>query len=130
MRSSPTERRAFTLIELLVVIAVIGLLIGLLLPVLAGARSSARTVRCAAQLRSISQLTASFTAQHKDQAPIAGRLWNHTRDQFTQSGLPQGLSYYWEAGQGSIQRPMPFFATIAEYAGLTLDRSSIDAMRG
>jgi prepilin-type N-terminal cleavage/methylation domain-containing protein/prepilin-type processing-associated H-X9-DG protein len=124
-----TPPRGFTLIELLVVIAIIGLLISLLLPVLAGARSSARTLKCASQLRSVCGLTAAFMAEHKEQAPIAGRLWNHTVAAFTSSCLPDALAYYTEAGAGSTLRPMPFFACLAEFSGLELDRSSIQTMR-
>lgn len=125
----PRPGPAFTLIELLVVIAVIGVLIGLLLPVLSGARAAGRSAKCAAQQRSLMQLTAGFMAQHKDQAPIAGRLWEISRQRFTEGPLPRHLSYYTESGPGSTLRPMPFFATLADQAGLNLDRSSIDIMR-
>jgi prepilin-type N-terminal cleavage/methylation domain-containing protein/prepilin-type processing-associated H-X9-DG protein len=123
------RRHAFTLIELLVVISIIALLIGMLLPVLGGARSAARTTKCSTQLQSVSTLTASFTTDRKDQAPLAGRLWTHTVATFCSQGLPPGLTYYYESGPGSIRRPMPFFATIAEYAGVDFDRSSLQAMR-
>jgi prepilin-type N-terminal cleavage/methylation domain-containing protein/prepilin-type processing-associated H-X9-DG protein len=122
-------KRGFTLIEVLVVIAIITILIGLLLPVLSGARNSARTSKCAAQLRGLSGLTASFMAERKDQAPIAGRLWQHPRPMFIPQHLPKGLSYYQEAGPGSPERPLPFFATLVQFSGVHFDTSSIQAMR-
>jgi prepilin-type N-terminal cleavage/methylation domain-containing protein/prepilin-type processing-associated H-X9-DG protein len=61
--------RGFSLVELLVVIGIIALLIALLLPSLAGARRSANTVACAANLRSIVQGMQIYAAEHKGYYP-------------------------------------------------------------
>jgi prepilin-type N-terminal cleavage/methylation domain-containing protein/prepilin-type processing-associated H-X9-DG protein len=124
-----TRHGAFTLIELLVVIAVIAILIGLLLPVLSGARGAARSAKCAAQLRSMNELTFGFMVSHRDQAPIAGRLWMHTLTDFVEGRLPAGLTYYTQSGPGSPRRPLPFFAALAEYAGVDTDLSDIQLLR-
>ena len=58
-------RRAFTLIELLVVIAIIALLVGILLPALAGARKSAWTVKCQAQLKQMGIAIQSYSDEQR-----------------------------------------------------------------
>jgi prepilin-type N-terminal cleavage/methylation domain-containing protein/prepilin-type processing-associated H-X9-DG protein len=55
----------FTLIELLVVIGIIALLMGILLPSLSAAQEQARTIKCAANLRSIGQAMNAYAAEHK-----------------------------------------------------------------
>jgi prepilin-type N-terminal cleavage/methylation domain-containing protein/prepilin-type processing-associated H-X9-DG protein len=65
------RKTAFTLVELLVVIGIIAVLIGILLPALNQARASARTIKCAANLRSIGQGLAIYAAENKQLFPAA-----------------------------------------------------------
>ena len=75
MQSRNKKRnRAFTLIELLVVIAIIALLVGILLPALAKARQTAKTMRCATQVRNVMQAMMVFANSNRDSYPLPGNL--------------------------------------------------------
>src|SRR5882762_2533342 len=64
-------KRGFTLVELLVVIGIIAVLIGILLPALNRARSSAKSVACQANLRSLGQTIAIYTVQSRGTLPFS-----------------------------------------------------------
>ena len=64
-----TRRAGFTLIELLVVIAIISVLLALLLPSLGGIRNTARTTRCAANLRSIGAGLTMYERDNRERFP-------------------------------------------------------------
>ena len=59
----------FTLIELLVVISIISLLISILLPALGAARSSARSIQCAANMRGLGIILATYSDDFKQYFP-------------------------------------------------------------
>jgi prepilin-type N-terminal cleavage/methylation domain-containing protein/prepilin-type processing-associated H-X9-DG protein len=66
-------QRAFTLVELLVVIGIISILISILLPALNRAREAARTVKCAANLRTVGQGLMTYAAESRGTYPAAYR---------------------------------------------------------
>jgi prepilin-type N-terminal cleavage/methylation domain-containing protein/prepilin-type processing-associated H-X9-DG protein len=70
---------AFTLIELLVVIAIIALLLGLLIPSLASARETARTVKCASNLRQLAMATLTYANNNK--GTYCSGAWDNQQDE-------------------------------------------------
>jgi len=69
------QARGFTLIEILVVVAIIALLITILLPSLRRARAQARSIACAANLRTCIQATMFYAQANRDILPFAGSAW-------------------------------------------------------
>ncbi len=71
MLNRPSRRtHAFTLIELLVVIAIIALLIGILIPALGKARTTARNLKCLAQVREMGTSMNLYANDNKSSFPV------------------------------------------------------------
>ena len=79
MKCSCQRKSAFTLVELLVVIAIIGLRVSILLPSLARARSQAKQVKCASNMRSVGQGFATWLAASNGKFPFA--YWYANNDE-------------------------------------------------
>lgn len=82
--------RGFSLVELLVTLAVLATLVGVLAPALSSARSQARKLQCAAQLRSIGQAFSGF-ARDDDSLPLAAKVTSIAHGTLQ---LPEQLSAY------------------------------------
>lgn len=103
---------AFTLLELLCVIAIIGLLVAVLMPSLGGARRTASSTACQANLRQWASATVMYAQQNDGWLPRRGQganvttLINRTEDWF--NALPPLLgepSYFDLFAEGRTPRP-------------------------
>ena len=85
-----THKRGFTLIELLVVISIIAMLISILLPALKEARSSARAITCASNLKQLGIGIAAYVGSSNDW--MVGRWWSREITFYLDPGRTDGGS--------------------------------------
>lgn len=107
---------------MLVVIGIIGVLISILLPSLGAARRNARTIACAAKLRSIGQACNAHTTEHRGYLPLAGELvfgptiTMRSLDVGLKDGYRQRYNYVpIDSAQVNV---MPFIAALAPQLGV------------
>lgn len=88
--SPPGPRHGFTLIELLVVISIIALLIGILLPALGAARRTARSIKCASNVRQLGMACMMVKSDNKEEYPY---MWVSDSDGFYRTWREQTWDY-------------------------------------
>lgn len=115
---SARRARGFTLVELLVVIAVVAVLVSILLPALAGARESARTVKCLSNQRQLATGWTLYANDFKDRAmPLA--YW-------AIEDIGSGQQIFWWGTHGTATTPPEYGkGFIAPYLDSVLHDGSV-----
>lgn len=123
MRLHTRRPHAFTLVELLVVIGIIALLIGILLPTLSKARESAKTVKCASNLRVVGQGVAAYVVNFRGTLPNSYVYEGMSIASGTQLPTVATKGYLHWSGQllgrtGQVASPMVFTCPTIDNGGL------------
>jgi len=125
-RDNRKKRRAFTLIELLVVVAIIVLLIAILLPSLGQAKKLANTVKCAANLKGISQTMIIYSSEW-DQA-ILGNA--HTSGAFLLDTSTTTHPKYSDSYCPNLSQSWDWSGAVAMECGWGYEQGATTILRG
>lgn len=109
----------FTLVELLVVISIIALLLSILMPSLQKARSTAKRIICASNMRQILLGTTAYSVENNGYAP----LWTdyHWNNEYSSPPMTyfSSLNYYGYVGEDKVfrcpTRKLPEYCPAAPY---------------
>ncbi|MDO4584281.1 MAG: DUF1559 domain-containing protein [Planctomycetia bacterium] len=112
------KRAGFTLVELLVVIAIIGMLVGLLLPAVQQARSAARRMSCANNLRQLGLAMLNYESNNRG---FPSGMYTFVGDDFSARGVD-----HWRNDHCWYSQMGPYIEQMAWYQMLNFEKSMSD----